>query len=131
MSEFSLHAILCAKYGVPTVAVIGDRVACEQAREYVPNLYTGAVKHAHCRNAAVTEPDADQILYSTVVQALANRDSVSLIPFAEPICVEETFYRTDMCEEVLERCADCIERVDARTLRKTVAAISSYADLKF
>ncbi len=130
MSEFSLHAILCAKYGVPIIALTGDETACAQAKEYVPDIYTGAVKIADCRNAATTYPDADKILYDTVRASLANRHSVSLIPFEEPICVEQTFYRTDMCEEALEKHADNVLRIDARTLKKTVSSISSYADLK-
>lgn len=130
MSEFSLHAILCAKFQVPIVAVTGDEAACVQAREYVPGVYTGAVKVAHCRNVATTYPNADKILYETVKTALLNRHSVPLIPFEEPICVEETFYRTDMCEEALGRAGESVSRVDARTLKKISGSIFDYSDLK-
>ena len=48
-----------------------------------------------------------------------------------PAEVQLTFYRTDMCEAVLETCGAETTRVDARTLRKTLTELTSYADLKF
>ncbi|MBQ8310652.1 MAG: M55 family metallopeptidase [Clostridia bacterium] len=131
MSEFSLHAILCAKYNVPIIAVIGDEVACKQAQEYIPEIYCGAVKVASCRNVATTDPDADRILVDTVKTALANRASVPCIQLQEPLCVEQSFYRTDMCESALANCSADVLRVNARTLQKEVQCISSYFDLKF
>ena len=131
MSEVSLHATLCARYGVPIVAVTGDEVACAQAKEYLPDVFVGAVKRATRRNIATTYPNADEILQSTVKAALAGRHSVSCARYTTPLVVEQAYYRTDMCEETLDHCTSDFERVDARTLRKTVPAISSYADLKF
>ena len=131
MSEFSLHAIFCAKYGVPTVAVIGDEVACRQALEYVPDLFTGAVKTADCRNLATTYPNAKEILCDTVKKALKNRHTVSLIPISEPLTVEQAFYRTDMCEEALAHCPPDTVRIDARTLKKTVSTLTAYSELRF
>lgn len=130
MSELSLHAILCAKYGVPIVAVVGDELACQQARSYIPDIYTGAVKKASCRNQAETYPNADQILVETIKKALANYKNVSLIHYTEPAHIETTFYRTDFCENVLSKKGPEVRRTDARTLEKTVAQIRSYADLK-
>lgn len=130
MSELSLHAILCAKYGVPIVAVVGDELACQQARSYIPDIYTGAVKKASCRNRAETYPDADQILVETIKKALADYKNVSMIRYTEPAHIETTFYRTDFCENVLSRTGPEVRRRDARTLEKTVAQIQRYADLK-
>lgn len=130
MSELSLHAILCAKYGVPIVAVLGDEVACRQAKTYIPDIYTGAVKNASCRNQAETYPDADRILVETIGKALANYKNVSLIRYSEPAHIEQAFYRTDFCEKVLSKRGPEVRRVDARTLEKTVAHIAAYADLR-
>ena len=131
MSEFSLHAILCSQHGGPTVAVTGDETACAQAREYIPEIYTGAVKVASCRNRATTYENADEIIASTVKKALADYRSVPLYRPDFPLCITQVFYRTDMCEEALEKCTSEVERVDARTLRKTVHILESYSDLKF
>lgn len=131
MSELSLHALVCSAHGVPIVACIGDRAGCEQAREYIPDIYTGAVKWATERNFATDYENADGILVDTVKKALKNYKKVSLYKLSEPATVELTFYRTDMCENALTRCGDDVERVDARTLRRRVARLDSYKDLKF
>jgi len=131
MSELSMHATLCAKYGIPVVAVTGDEAACLQAREYIPGIFTGAVKVAHRRNEAKTYPNANEILRDTVAQALQNWQSVPLIPFSEPVMVEQTFCRADYCEEALKNSPPDTQRLNARTLLKKAEHIALYKELKF
>ena len=130
MSELSLHALLCGTYGVPVVACIGDETACRQAREYIPGIFVGAVKKAECRNFAVDHENADEILVDCIKRALAGYRSVPLYTLELPATVELTYYRTDMCEQAFASCAPCVERVDARTLRKRIERIEFYSDLK-
>ena len=130
MSELSLHALLCSKYGVPVIACLGDTAACRQAEEYVPGIFTGAVKHAERRNQAVTREDADAILTDTIRRALADWKSVALYTLPEPLTVEIVYYRTDFCEDALSRSKSGAQRIDARTLRKTVDVLRRYEDLK-
>ncbi len=131
MSELSMHAVLCGAYGVPVVACIGDETACEQAKEYIPNIVTGAIKKATCRNVATGYENADEILKNTVKTALARYREIPIYQIEMPATVELTFYRTDMCEATLARCGDEVKRVDARTLQKTVKRVTQYKDLKF
>lgn len=131
MSELSLHALLCSAYGVPTVACIGDEAACRQAQEYIPEIATGAVKHAARRNLATDYENADEILTDAVRLGISGIKEIPLYRTAMPATVELTYYRTDMCESALDNCTDEVTRVDARTLRKTVQKITRYADLKF
>lgn len=131
MSEPSLHAALCGKFGVPVVAVIGDEAACRQSKEYMPGCYTCEVKKATQRNIAVTDPNAYQRMREIIVSAIGNYKSVPLYKLSEPITVEQTFYRTDFCESVIQTQTAPYERVDARTLKKTISTITSYADLRF
>jgi len=131
MSELSLHAVFCAKYGIPVVGVTGCETACAQAEQYIPGIVSGAVKAASCRNEAKTYADAEQILRNTVARALQNWKSIPLILFSEPVTVEQTYCRTDFCEKRLARCGPETTRIDARTLQKTVENITAYSDLKF
>ncbi len=131
MSELSLHAVVSGAYGIPTVACIGDEAACAQAKEYIPNIYCGAVKKATCRNFAENYDNADEILVNTIKTALKNYRSVSLYKVDGPITVTLTYYRTDMCEKAYARCKDGVRRADARTLQKTIEKILCYDDLKF
>ena len=131
MSECTLQAILCAKYGVPIVALTGDEAACAQARNDLPGIFTGAVKQAQGRNRAVTYPNADEVIYNTVKKGLLQRTAVPLIAFCEPLTVTEVFCRADYCERALAKCGGNARRLDARTLEKQVATVRSYSDLKF
>ena len=131
MSELSLHALLCGAYGVPVVACIGDETACRQAREYIPEIRTGAVKSAETRNLAHPYENTDEIITGTVRSALESYKSIPPYKVELPTTVELTFYRTDFCEKVLAKCGPEVERVDARTLRKQVTGIKKYRDLKF
>lgn len=131
MSELSLHATLCAKYGIPVVGVTGCEAACAQAELYIPGIAAGSVKKASCRNKAETHPNADEIVGDTVMRALRNWESIPLISYSEPVTVEQTYCRSDFCEERLAKCGPETKRIDARTLQKTVENISAYSDLKF
>ncbi len=131
MSEQSLHAALCGKFGVPVIAVIGDEAACRQVKEYMSDCFTCAVKNASERNTAVTYPNADKIMHDTIVAAITNYKSVPLYKVSEPLTVEQTFYRTDFCESVMKQQTAAFERIDARTLKKTKPTLTDYSDLKF
>ena len=131
MSELSLHALLCGRYGVPIAGCIGDETACAQAAEYIPGIRTGAVKKASCRNLAVTYPDADAILVRTVQEALKAYREIPLFGIPGPLTAEVTYYRTDMCDEAFARATPGTVRVDARTLRRTVEHLERYEDLRF
>lgn len=131
MSELSLHALVCGIHGVPIVACTGDETACRQAKEYIPEIFVGAVKKAEIRNLSTNYENADEILTETVKQALKNYKSVPIYTMDTPLTVELTLYRTDMCEEILANCKEPVERIDARTLRKHVEKLTSYQDLKF
>ena len=129
-SELALHAVLCGAYGVPIVACIGDLTACEQAKEYIPKIETGVVKVASCRNCCEDLPDADRIIRETVGRALKNYKSIPPFSFELPAIIEQTFYRTDMCESALKKQDGTVTRISARTLQKTVGRIDSYFDLR-
>lgn len=131
MSELSIHALVCGAHNVPVIACIGDEAACKQAKEYIPAIYTGAVKWATRRNEATDYENTDEILTSTVKEALADYKSILPYKVKEPTTVELTYYRTDWCEGALKNCGDDVERVDARTLRRRVDKITHYSQMKF
>ena len=131
MSELSLHALLCSQYNVPIIACIGDETACEQAKEYIPEICIGAVKKASKRNLAIDYPNSEEIITKTIKNALLSYKNIGFYNTNFPAVVELTFYRTDMCDSVFENCDVNVERVDARTLRKVINKLEIYEDLKF
>lgn len=129
--ELAIHAALCGAYNVPIVACIGDEAACEQAKEYVPEIVTGAVKKASCRNLCVDYPNPEEILEKTVRQALEHYKTMPTLKVSFPATVELTYYRTDFCEKAMKKAQCEFVRLDARTLQKRIDKIEGYADLKF
>ena len=131
ISEYAAHALFCSTYKVPIIACIGDETACRQAKDYNPTIFTGAVKRATVRNYSTDFDNADEILVNTVKEAIKNYKSVGLYDLGAPYTVEVTFYRTDMCEQVLANGKPGVTRIDARTIAKTVDRIERYYDLRF
>ena len=127
-SELSLHAYFLSEYGVPTIACIGDKAACDQAKEYIPGIYTACVKIAEKRNQCTEVSEPYKVIEETVKSAMENTSKTHTITLTKPVTVEITYYRTDMCEGRLESAGQA-ERVDARTLRKISESISSMQDL--
>lgn len=130
-SELAIHAVICGRYHVPVVCCIGDEAACQQAKEYIPNIVTAPVKRALCRNEALAYPDAEARIHEAVAKALAEYRHIEPMQLPMPAAIELTFYRTDMCEAALKNCSALVQRTDARTLQKTITHLERYEDLKF
>lgn len=130
-SELAIHAVICGIYNVPVVCCIGDEATCRQAKEYIPNIVTAPVKRALCRNEALAFPDAEARIYEAIAKVLAEYRHIEPMQIQMPATIELTFYRTDMCEAALRNCSTRVQRVDARTLRKTITHLERYEELKF
>ena len=133
-SELSLVAALCGCFDVPSVLCIGDRVGCEQAKEYIPEIRTAIVKEGTERNVCQDLPNAEQIVREATADALKNYKSIPPYKLSFPITVQQTSCRTDMADRLYAKIVESgqtVERVDARTLRKTVTEVTNYFDLRF
>ena len=119
-SELSSHAVFFSSFGVPTVLCCGDRAACAQAKEYIPDIVTATVKTAKTRNICTPTENAQEIFENAVREALLRYDKISHYKIDGDITVSVTFYRTDMCEEALEKVKYPCVRTDARTLERVI-----------
>lgn len=133
-SELTFIAAILGFYDVPCVLCIGDRVACEQAKEDIPEIRTAVVKEGTERNLCHDLPNVEQIIKEATADALKNYRNIPPYKLSFPITVQQTYYRTDMADVVYARSVEngkSVERVDARTLRMTVPEFNSYYDLRF
>jgi D-amino peptidase len=130
--ELAQTAIFAGAFDIPLIMVSGDEAACVEAKAFVSGVECALVKYGIGRNKARLV-DLDKSLEEIKNSA---RNSMKLIdsikPFKPllPLNIELTLYRTDMCDKIVEKCANC-ERIDARTVRKTVSKIENYMDLLF
>ena len=122
-SELSYCAAYYGFFDVPSVLCVGDRVACEQAKEYIPEIRIAVVKEGTERNRCQDIPNAEQIIREAVADALKNYRNIPSYKLSLPITVQQTTYRTDatdlMYKAMIEK-GKPVERLDARTLRMTV-----------
>jgi D-amino peptidase len=134
-SELSFIAALHGAFDVPVALCVGDTVACQQAKEYIPEIKTAVVKHATERNLCHDLPNAEQIIKDAVVDALKNYKSVPPYKVSLPVTIQQTTYRSDMTDETYAAImakgnTKNVERVDARTLRRVQPDITRYEDLR-
>ncbi|HPP30768.1 MAG TPA: M55 family metallopeptidase [bacterium] len=54
IGEIGMNIYLAGWFGVPTVLITGDEAACREAKQYVPDIETVAVKKGINRTAAIT-----------------------------------------------------------------------------
>ena len=134
-NELSLQATLYGNFNVPTILCVGDVVACEQAKEYIPEIRTAPVKKGTERNVCEELPNAEQVVREATADALVNYKNIPPYKPGYPITIQQTTYRTDMTDRIYAAMRakgdTAVERLDARTLRKTVTEINNYFDLRF
>ena len=53
VGEIAIEALICAYFGVPTVLVSGDRAACREAKEFLPEVETVETKTGISRYAVL------------------------------------------------------------------------------
>ena len=134
-SELSMLAALFGRYDIPTVLCVGDVVACEQAKEYIPEIRTAAVKQGTERNLCHDLPNVEQIIREATADALKNYRNIPPYKLSFPVTIQQTTYRSDMTDEHYARIMANgnprhVERVDARTLRRVATEANGFWDLR-
>lgn len=129
-SELSVHALIAGTFNVPTVLCIGDKMAAEQAKEYIPEIIGVPVKEAQIRNECVLYDDYKEKISEGIFEAINKYKNIKPYTLEKPYEIELTYYRTDMCEKHLLTAKGNVIRKDARTLVKKIDKINTYWDLK-
>ena len=125
--ELVQGAAYVGNYGIPMVFVSGDVAACEEAKKFIPEISTAVVKKAIGRNKALSnsEEEARKLIYKKAKTSLSLADKITPYKISLPAEITVTYQRTDYCDEI----ADKYERVDSRTLKKTIDEIIDYSSL--
>ena len=123
VGEIGIEAAYAGHFGVPVIAVSGDEAAVREAQELLGPVAGAAVKWGVGRNRArcLALPAAYQVIRDAVRRGM---EAVpELAPFRPelPAVVELTLYRSDFADAYAARPG--VERVGARTVRKTVDSL--------
>lgn len=127
--EFVQGAAFVGNFGIPFIFVSGDDAACEEAECFVPGIATAVIKHAEGRNKAHSLPrkEAEKEIYEAAKASVSLIGKIAPYRISLPAEVRLTLQRTDYCDAFANR----YERVDSRTVQKTVEKINCYSDLLF
>lgn len=117
--ELGIWAAVCGHYNVPLIMVSGDQAACAEARAFLGNLETVAVKQGAGRNTCVMydQKQSRENIRSAVRRAVKNGMDAKPYRPIFPAEVRLELCRADFCEELLMQHPGA-ERMDARCLRK-------------
>ena len=130
-SELALHAAYAGAHGVPTVLCIGDLAACLQAKEYIPEIVTVAVKEAQERNMCSPLGNPEEEIRAGVREALSKISQIKPMIISLPTEVALTYLRSDFLEENLKVCHGEDPRKAARTLSRIIDNLENYENLYF
>lgn len=114
MGEFSCRALVAGAQHVSTIFLSGDDKACLEARMFVPEIETAAVKRGTGEEAAVHDDPvvAEAAIREGAARAVERREEIpALTGFEPPYTLDVRRY--DPIEEV----PDGATRVDAHTVR--------------
>ena len=116
--EIGQMALAAAAFSRPVVLVTGDEAACFEARQFLGEVETVAVKRATSRNfAQLTDPaKAREAIYHAAKTAISFVDKIPPFRPILPMELRLELCRADYAEAVLSHPG--VERLDARTLRK-------------
>lgn len=131
IGELAQIGVFAGHFGVPCVAVSGDRAACAEAKAlFGEDVAVAVVKETDVRNGAscVDFATADARIYGAVQKGLANRRLVPPIVQRVPFEVAIEYNTTALCDDVCRARAD-VERVDGYTVRTVKDKIETYYDV--
>jgi D-amino peptidase len=117
LGEIGIEAAFAGHYDVPVILVSGDEAACQEARATLGAVETAAVKWGLGRNRArcLAPAVARQLITDAAARAVARPTQYKPFKPSVPATMQLRLYRTDYCEEYLNR--PHVERVDSRTIR--------------
>jgi D-amino peptidase len=129
LGEIGIEAALAGYFDVPVIVVTGDEAACQEAKSVLGIVETALVKWGVGRNRArcLSLSDAHERIRQAIHKALRNIPTFSPFKPSLPATIELTLYRSDMADELAGR--SNVERVDARTIRRTVNSLSEVMQL--
>ncbi|MFH1570343.1 MAG: M55 family metallopeptidase [Gemmatimonadota bacterium] len=123
VGEIGIEAAYAGHFGVPVVVVTGDQAACDEAVALFGRVECGVVKWGIGRNRArcLPLPRAHAAVRQAIATALGRLSQYRPYQPELPAVVQLTLYRSDMADDYEAR---GLERVDARTVRRTVDSLA-------
>ena len=127
IGELMQMGVFMGHFGVPMVAMSGDKAACDEAKKFFGDIPTACVKVGKERNLADCLPnaEAEKLIYETVKKGVENYARFKPYVMPLPFEVKVEYNCCDYCEEEYKNRSD-LERLDGYTLRSIKKEIKEY-----
>lgn len=132
LGDIGIGAAYFGAFGVPVVALSGDRAACEEARALLGDIPTAQVKWATKRNVAKSLPldKAAEEIATACQKGYAEIANCKPLTFETPYTVSITYNRVDYCDDSMVYSFGLAKRIAPLVSEKTVEKIRKYGDLR-
>jgi len=116
IGEIGMDAALCGFHGVPVGLIAGDKAACDEALEILPETLTASVKTGISRSSALSMPieKARSLIEETSAKAVLNISNFKPYVFAGTVKVKVVFANPSYVDTIEH--LDIITRVDGCTV---------------
>lgn len=125
IGEIAQWALYWGVVGMPFIFLSGEKDACAEARDLIPDMETVAVKQGLSRNSAISlsPVEARRLIGEGVARAVDRHRSTPVRPtvWPGPYVLEKRFFYTDAADAAAD--SPDAERVDDQTVRFRSEAI--------
>lgn len=127
VGEMAIDGAVAGVYGVPVIFVASDDKGTAEAERFFPGVERVTTKQALGWNAAVSKHPLQVVdeISAGVRRATARLEEFKPFAFADPLTFEIRFKRLEAAQAA-SRSAAGWERIDAYTVRRTLASILDY-----
>ncbi len=132
MGDIGIGAAFLGAFGVPVLAVCGDKAACLEAKELLGEIPVAEVKSAQIRNWAKCLPEekADGLICEACKSAFEKFAQIPPFAVSAPYHVSVTFGRADFADDCIMYNDGKAKRITPLICEKTTEKVEKYIDLK-
>lgn len=132
LGDIGIGAAYVGAFGVPVIALSGDKAACEEACALLGDIPVAKVKTAIKRNSAKSlsfEEAANEIALACKkgYEEISKRKP---LVFQAPYTVSVTYNRVDYCDDSMYYSFGVAKRIAPLVSEKTIEKIRKYGDLR-
>ena len=132
LGDIGIGAAYVGSFGVPVIALSGDKAACEEARELLGDIPVACVKIATKRNYAkgISLEEASKVIALACQKGYEEISKRKPLIFQAPYTVSVTYNRVDYCDDSMYYSFGVAKRIAPLVSEKTIEKIRKYDDLR-
>lgn len=122
VGEMEMDAAIAGDLGIPTIMMSGDSAACEEIREFIPNIVTAETKRGVTRTGAILKPHKTclELIRKSAAEAVRRMDDIQPLKVENPVTLRVEFREKPILfgkplPALSENIFPYVHRIDSRT----------------